>query len=71
MAIQIGEIPAGFTQRGHHWLVSPSHGIEFGEVYHGTNFCVYRWEYIGDVWRELIGVRQALAEAVRLTEVQL
>ena len=58
-------VPLGFTRRGH-WYVNDRHGIEFGELYHGTNFVVYRWEYVGDVWRELIGVRQALAEAVRL-----
>lgn len=58
-------IPLGFVRRGD-WLESQHYGIARVEVYHGRNYCLYRWDFPGDVGRELVGVRQSLDEAVKL-----
>lgn len=60
-------IPLGFERRGD-WLVSERYGIARVQCYHGTVYSVYAWEYVGDWFADLIGVRQALAEAVRLID---
>lgn len=54
-----------FTRRGH-WYVSPQYGIELVACFHGVNHCLYRWDFPGDVGRELVGVKQSLDEAVKL-----
>lgn len=59
--------PPTFSRRGD-WLVSARHGIARVECGHGVNYCVHSWEYPGDVWAELIGVRQSLEAAVELIE---
>lgn len=58
-------LPVGFSRRGD-WLVGERHGIARVQCAHGTVYSVYAWEYVGDWFAELIGVRQALAEAVKL-----
>lgn len=59
-------IPADFTRRGD-WLVSERYGIARVQCWHGTTYTAVRWEYPSDVAAELIGVRQSLDEAVKLT----
>jgi hypothetical protein len=55
----------GWNRRGD-WLVSDRHGIARLVVPHGMSYSLYRWDYIGDWFAELIGVRGDLESALRL-----
>ena len=56
---------SGFVRRGD-WMESQHYGIARLDLHFGRNYCLYRWDFPGDVGRELVGVKQSLDEAVKL-----